>query len=49
MGETRLIHLARAAIITAGAAVNGVLITNTHNPIITYFIAALMTDRTEQP
>lgn len=60
MGKTRLIHLARAAIITASAAVNGVLITNTHNPIIitliganlaliTYFIAALMADRTEQP
>lgn len=60
MGKTRLIGLARAAIITASAAVNGWLIANTHNPIIitligvnlasiTYFVATLMTDGTEQP
>lgn len=60
MGKTRLIDLARAAIITGSAAVNGYLITHTHNPIvitliganlvfITYFIATLMTDWTEQP
>lgn len=60
MGKTRLIDLARAAILTASAAVNGYLITHTHNPIVitligvnlvftTYFIATLMHDRTEQP
>lgn len=60
MGKTRLIDLARAAIITASAAVNGYLIAHTHNPIVitliganlaftTYFIATLMTDWTDHP
>lgn len=58
MGKTRLIDLARAAILTASAAVCGVHIATSDNPlhiatslavlgITTHFIATLMHDRTE--
>lgn len=60
MGKTRLIDLARAAILTASSAVCGVHIATNDNPlhiasslgvlgITTHFIATLMHDSKEQP
>lgn len=59
MGKPRLIDLARAAILTASAAVCGIIIATNDNAfhiatslcvlgVTTHFIATLMTDSKEQ-